>query len=329
MTDVPMQSWRVRASGPPSGLALESIDRPAVAPNHVLVRTAACALNFSDLLMIAGTYQVRPPLPFTPGQEIAGVVVEAPASSKWRAGDRVASKVFWGGFADYATAREDMLIRVPDALDLADAATLPVVWPTAWIALHDRARLEAGETVLVHAGAGGLGLACVQLAKAAGARVIATVGSADKVALCRAAGADEAIDYRGEDWVTRVQAITAGRGADVIVDPVGGEVTESSMKCLARRGRLLLAGFSSGTIPSLRANRLLLKNASALGVYWSHDDDGPLVASSVDAILALAARGAVKIAASKRYRFEALPQALDDLAARRTVGKVVLEGTRT
>ena len=243
---------------------------------------------------------------------------------RFRQGDRVAGKVLWGGFAEQAVAREDMLIRLPQDVSFAEGATLPVIWPTAWIALHDRARLLEGETVLVHAAAGGVGAAAVQLARAAGARVFATAGGADKLALCRALGAEEAFDYRAGPWLELLLASTGGRGVDVVFDPVGGEITDLSVKALARNGRLLIVGFASGAIFAIKANRLLLKNASALGVYWSHETDATLVARALEDVLALRGAGKIRLLVGQRYPFAELPRALADLEARRTTGKSVI-----
>jgi NADPH2:quinone reductase len=315
-----MTAWSIAKTGGIGALARVATAVPVPGPLEALVRVRASALNFSDLLMARGAYQVKPALPFTPGQEIAGEVAAVGTGSRLRVGDRVASKVEWGGFAPYAVVRDDMAIRVPDALDLVAAATLPVVWPTAWIALHERARLLKGENVLVHAAAGGVGLASLQLARAAGARAIALVGSRSKFDACRAAGADEVV-CTTDPWVDLVRE---HGGADVVVDTVGGEASVESLRCLRRGGRILLIGFSSGAIPQIPANRLLLKNASALGVYWSHDWGLAQVERAVAQVLELHARGAVRIEASRAYPFAELPQALEDLGARRTVGKSVL-----
>lgn len=315
-----IRAWRAHEHGAP--IAIERIACPVPAAGEVAVRVHAAALNFSDTLMLGGRYQIRPPLPFTPGQEIAGVVLAVGPEVDVAIGTRVATKVLWGGFAEVALARRDMLIEVPPELALTDAATLPVVWPTAWIALHDRARLAAGETLLVHAAAGGVGLAAVALGHAAGARVIAGIGDAAKADACRAAGAGDVVLTTASDWPDAVSRIT--RAVDVVFDPVGGDITDPSVRLLARGGRLLIVGFAAGRIPEIKANRLLLKNASALGVYWSHDDDGALVQRAVAAILALARAGKIRLAASRVYTFEALPQALEDLAHRRTVGKSVI-----
>lgn len=317
-----MKSWIVRDTAqPPEPVELPL---PQPKPGQVLVRVAAAGLNFSDVLMARGAYQVRPPLPFTPGQEISGIVESVGGPGAFRPGDRVATKVLWGGFAEFAIAEEDWLVPVPDEVPLPEAAALPVVWPTAWIALFERARLQPGETVLVHAAAGGVGLAATQLAARAGARVIATAGSADKLALCARRGADVGIDYRQEDWAERVLEATGGRGVDVVVDPVGGDVTDRSMKCLAHGARLCIVGFSGGRIPEIRANRLLLKSASALGVYWSHERDLPLIRRALDDVLDGLRQRRLVVDLGGRYPFRELPRALADLQERRSAGKLVL-----
>jgi NADPH2:quinone reductase len=313
-----MRAWRATQASGHQALELVELPLPEPAPDELLVEVHCAGLNFSDLLMVSGRYQVRPPMPFVPGQEIAGRVMRAPSLSRWRAGERVAAKVLWGGFGQYAAARDDMLIAIPQDLSYEAAATLPVVWPTAWIALFDRARLQRGETLLVHAAAGGVGLAAVQLAHAAGATVIAGVGDDAKAATARAAGANVVVNTRSSDWIERVGA------PDVVFDPVGGDLADPSLKVLARNGRYLIVGFAGGRIPELRANRLLLKNASALGVYWSHDHDRELVERAVNEVLAAWRSGAIRIEASTCYRFDALREALDALATRQTTGKAVL-----
>jgi NADPH2:quinone reductase len=320
-----MHAWRIDATDGIEALACAETQAPVPQSGEVVIEVHACGLNFSDLLMIAGRYQVRPPLPFVPGQEIAGRIVGVAPGSARRVGERVAAKVLWGGFAELAVAKESMLVRLPDRMPYTAGATLPVVWPTAWIALFDRARLEAGETILVHAAAGGAGLAAVQLARSAGATVIAGVGDEAKSKITREAGAEHAVVTRTADWPARVSELTGGRGPAIVFDPVGGDLADASLKIIARNGRYLIVGFAGGEIPRLAANRLLLKNASALGVYWSHEDDGPLVSRSLAAILTLWDAGKVRIAAGRSYAFDMLKTALADLAARRTTGKCVLE----
>lgn len=319
-----MKAWRAERTDGPASLALTELALPEAGAGEVLVEVHAGGLNFSDLLMARGAYQVRPPLPFVAGQEIAGRIAQAAPGSRWGEGTRVAAKVAWGGFAEFAMAREDMLIELPGDMPYAAGATLPVIWPTAWIALIDRAQLKAGERVLVHAAAGGVGLAAVQLARAAGALVIAGVGDDAKGVLAAASGAAHVVNTRNPDWVQRVIDHCEGRGPDVIFDPVGADLADGSLKCLARNGRYLIVGFAGGRIPELRANRLLLKNASALGVYWSHRDDAALVERSLADIFARRRSGDLRIEAGVRYPFERLREALADLGARRTTGKCIL-----
>jgi NADPH2:quinone reductase len=317
-----MKAWIVEDTRAEPPLRWAELPPPAAAPGRALIRVEAAALNFSDLLMVRGKYQIRPPLPFTPGQEVAGTVI-APGG-RLKAGQRVASKVVWGGFAEQALVDEAMAIAVPDGMGMAEAAALPVVYPTAHIALLRHGRLARGETVLVHAAAGGLGLAAVEIAAAKGARVIGTVGDAAKAAIVRARGAAEAIDYRDAGWPERVKELTGGTGADIVFDSVGGAVTEQSLKCIAWGGRLLIVGFSSGTIPAIPGNRLLLKNAAAIGVYWSHERDGALVADTVRDLFALYEAGKIRPQVDTRFRLDQLPEALETLQSRASTGKIVL-----
>jgi len=318
-----MKAWIVKdTSQAPS---LSEVPVPAPKRGEALIRVRCASLNFSDVLMMRGKYQIRPPLPFVPGQEVSGVIERVAPGSRFRPGDEVATKVVWGGFAEYAIADENMLIRVPRGLALDEAAVLPVVWPTAWLALHHRARLQPGETVLVHAAAGGVGLAATQLAACAGARVIATAGSEAKLELCRNRGAHIAIDYRQPDWVAAVMEATEGRGVDVVIDPVGGDITDLSINTLAYGGRLCIVGFAGGRIAEIKANRLLLRNASALGVYWSHERDKALVDQALADIVGKFEAGRLVIDIGKRYRLEQLMQALEELSDRQTVGKSLLE----
>jgi NADPH2:quinone reductase len=323
-----MKAWVSGETQGLDGLALEDIDPPAATEGHLLIKVEFAALNFSDILMIADQYQVRPPRPFTPGQEIAGIVVSAPEGSGWAPGDRIASKVDWGGFAEFALVRADMAMAIPEGVDLARAVALPVVYTTAMVALSECATVASGDTLLVHAAAGGIGLAAVEIGKAKGATVIATAGSPEKLALAKAHGADHGIDYHDEDWVGAVRSITEGKGATVILDPVGGDIGEASLRCIARDGTLLIVGFASGRIPKLAANRLLLKRAAAKGVYWNHDDDGPMLARVADQLMALLGNGKINPLVDVRYGLDDLPEALDCLKDRRSVGKLVLRVAR-
>jgi NADPH2:quinone reductase len=318
-----MRAWRSTAMGI-AGLELADVPRPAPGRAEVLVRVEAAALNFSDLLMIDDRYQIRPERPFVPGQEIVGTVAAVGSDTDFIVGDRVASKVTFGGLAEFAVVRNDMGMRVPPGLSTEAAAALPVVYTTAMVALTECTVLEPGETVLVLAAAGGVGLAAVEIACHLGARVIATAGGAEKCALAREHGAHDAINYRDEGWVDAVKALTGGRGVDVIVDPVGGAHCKAALRLLDWDARLLLVGFSSGEIPHIPANRLLLRRASAIGVYWSHDRDGPMLTRVAKRLSELAIVGAIRPHVGAVYAFEDLPRALAALAARETMGKVIL-----
>lgn len=318
-----MRVWQATGRGL-SGLALSTAGRPEPGPGEALVRTEWAALNFSDLLMLDDAYQVRPPRPFVPGQEIAGEVAALGPGCPLAVGDRIASKLLWGGFADYAVVRADMALPVPEHLPLATAVVLPVSYTTAAVALTESTALRRDETVLVLAAAGGVGLAAVEIAAALGARVIGAAGGEAKCALAREHGAAEAVDYRSPNWPERVKAVTGGRGVDVVFDPVGGDESEAALRLLAPGGRFLIVGFASGRIPKIPANRLLLKRASAIGVYWNHDTDGKMIARANGRLCELLRGGAIRPHVGARYVFEELPQALADLSSRRTAGKSIL-----
>lgn len=321
-----MLAWQSAAPGL-GGLGAGEQPCPHLGAGESLIHVEAAGLNFSDLLMIDDRYQVRPPRPFIPGQEIAGTVVATSDHSALKTGQRVAGKVEWGGFAQYALMRDDMAIAIPDAVSAKTAVALPVAYTTAMVALTESTRLKAGEQVLILAAAGGVGLAAVEIAHALGARVIAAAGGSAKCALARAHGADEAIDYRIEGWGKSVKAFTGGRGVDVIVDPVGGEATQQALRSLAWEGRLLVVGFASGAIPTIPANRLLLNRAAAIGVYWNHDRDSEMLARVTQRLTTLLQAGAIRPHTGNVFPFAQLPQALAALAARQTTGKVILTMT--
>jgi NADPH2:quinone reductase len=322
-----MRAWQVQALGELSGVRLAEIPRPVAERGQVLIRNRAAALNFFDVLQIQGKYQIKPPLPFTPGAEVAGTIeAVGPAVSGLAAGDRVLAIVPLGGFAEYAVAAAESVFRIPAAMSFAEAAAMPIVYQTSYFALTRRAALQAGEWLLVHAGAGGVGCAAVQIGKAMGARVIATAGSEDKLAFCRAQGAGHALLYNDATWVDRVREITGGRGVDVIYDPVGGDVTTLSLKCLAWEGRLLIIGFAGGDIPKIEANRLLLKNISAVGLYWGdyRKHNPALIPQAQQELFAMYDAGKIRPIVSQAYPFESLVAGLEALGSRRTHAKVVL-----
>jgi NADPH:quinone reductase len=313
--------------GEPSELEYVEVPDPEPGPGQVLVETRAMGCNFPDILMVQGKYQVKPPLPFSPGHEIAGVVRAVGAGiTGVRPGERVIASLEWGGYAERAVTAAERVYPIPDALPFDQAAAFFVVYQTGYSALVRRAALQPGEWLLVHGAAGGVGLAAVQLGKALGARVIATAGTPEKLEIARQSGADVLIDYRTEDWVERVKAVTGGEGANVIYDPVGGDVFDGSTKCLAFEGRLLTIGFAGGRIPTVAVNRLLLKNISVVGVHWGYYQrrGSPLVQEWMDALLKLYDQGRIRPVIYRAYPLRDAAAALRALAARESYGKVVL-----
>lgn len=320
-----MRAWLVEEITDDGTMVFTDCPRPLAADGCV-VRVEASGANFLDTLMIRGRYQSKPALPFIPGIEVAGTVVEAAPGSRFQPGDRICALLDHGGFAEYAAVPAIGAERIPDDFPIRDAVTLPVIFPTAYLALKDRAGLRPGETVLVHAGAGGVGSAAIQLARHWGARVIATAAGAEKLAICRSLGADDVIDYSAEPLVERVREITGGAGVDVVVDPVGGKVAVDSLRCLAWAGRLVIVGFAGGAIADLPSNRLLLKNAAAMGVYWGeYRRHHPERVSEIFAdLFDLRRQGAITPLVRDVFPLAEAPRALAALAGRQTVGKVVL-----
>ncbi|XRQ09889.1 NADPH:quinone oxidoreductase family protein [Actinomadura welshii] len=324
-----MKAWRVRSLGPPDEvLSLEETPPPVPGPGEVVIQVEAAALNYPDILVCGGRYQERPPLPFTPGMEAAGRVVAAGEGVAIAEGTRVAGicRLPHGGFAERAVLGAGELFEVPDGLASATAAAMVVTYPTGYVGLHRRARLRAGETLLVHAGAGGVGSAAIQLGKAAGARVAATAGGAEKAAVCRDLGADLAIDYRTEDFAAAVREFTGGRGADVVYDPVGGETFDRSRKAVAFEGRMVVVGFTGGGIAQVPSNHVLIKNYSVVGLhlalYWTRRPD--YIAETYRAVLRLHAEGGIDPLISARIGLADVPAALHALASRGTIGKVIV-----
>ncbi|MFE9628282.1 NADPH:quinone oxidoreductase family protein [Streptomyces sp. NPDC006527] len=315
-----MQAWQVHENGEPSEvMRLREVERPTPGDGQVLLRVRAANINFPDVLMCRGHYQVRPPLPFTPGVEICGETED---------GRRVIANpaLPYGGFAEYAVADAAALLPAPGSLDDAEAAALHIGYQTGWFGLHRRARLEAGETLLVHAAAGGVGSAAVQLGKAAGATVIGVVGGADKAAVARELGCDVVVDRRGEDVVAAVKDATGGRGADVIYDPVGGEAYAQSAKVVAFEGRIVVVGFASGAIPNPGLNHALVKNYSILGLHWGlYNTKNPkLVQHCHEQLTELAARGAVKPLVSERVPLGEAAAAVQRVGDGVTTGRVAV-----
>ncbi|MFE4699155.1 NADPH:quinone oxidoreductase family protein [Streptomyces sp. NPDC056738] len=318
-----MQAWQVHQNGEPAeAMRLLEVERPTPGDGQVLLKVRAANINFPDALMCRGQYQVRPPLPFTPGVEICGETED---------GRRVIANpaLPYGGFAEYAVADAAALLPAPEALDDAEAAALHIGYQTGWFGLHRRARLEAGETLLVHAAAGGVGSAAVQLGKAAGARVIGVVGGADKAAVARELGCDVVVDRRSEDVIAAVKEATGGRGADVIYDPVGGEAYTQSTKVVAFEGRIVVVGFASGSIPSPALNHALVKNYGVLGLHWGlYNAKNPkLVLHCHEQLTELAARGAIKPLVSERVPLSGAAAAVQRVADGVTTGRIAVVPT--
>lgn len=311
----------------PSELEYRDVPEPRPGAGEVLIETRAVGCNFPDILMVQGKYQVKPPLPFSPGHELAGVVREVGAGvTRVRPGQRVLALVGWGAYAERVPAPAARVFPIPDAMPFEEAAGFGLVYQTAYCALVHRGALQAGEWLVVHGASGGVGLAAVQLGRALGARIIATAGTPAKLEIARQAGAEVLIDYRTEDWVERVKAVTGGRGADVVYDPVGGDVFDGSARCIAFEGRLLVIGFAGGRIPSIPANRILLKNMSVVGVFWGrYQDENPaLVDRWMDALLALYEKKQVRPVIYGTYPLREAARALGAIADRESYGKVVL-----
>jgi len=324
-----MRALRVHELGDPADvLRVEETESPEPGPLQVRIRVAAAALNFADDLVCKGRYQEKPELPFTPGMEVAGEIVAAGRETNCRVGDRVMALTAppSGGLAQEALANGVTSWPIGDNLADTEAAAIPVAYLTAHVGLHQRGALRSGEVLLVHAGAGGVGSAAIQLGRAAGAMVIATAGGAEKVELCRQLGAEIAIDYRSEDFVSIVNEATGGLGANVIYDPVGGDVFDQSRQCIAFEGRLLVIGFASGRIPDAPANHALVKNYSVVGVYFGrYAAMNPRVLDHAQAeLMRLHGEGVVRPLIRAKVSLDEVPAALGQLVGRGTVGKVVV-----
>ncbi len=321
-----MKAWVVRQWCEPQQMSFEDLPLPEPGKGEVRVKVAAAALNFLDTLMIRGKYQVQPAFPFTPGVELSGTVDAVGEGCRLEPGVAVAGNVPTGAYAEYAIVAERNLAPLPPGVDMAVAATMPVVYPTAHLCLRDAANMAEGETVLILAAAGGVGLAAIQLAKAWKAgRIIAAAGGEAKLATCAEFGADTLIDYNDKDWPEQVKAI-APKGVDIVIDMVGGEYAKQGLRLLGWRGRFVVVGFAGGTIPKLAANRLLLNQARAIGVFWGATAlREPKLAQRVFAdLFGMLASAEIRPILTARYPLAEAPRAMDDLAGRRTTGKVVL-----
>lgn len=319
-----MRAVQVKTLEGPGAVGIAEVEEPAVSPGKVLVSVEAAGVNFPDVLMSKGEYQMRPEPPFVPGSEVAGRVKQAPPGSRFAPGDRVAAFPGLGGFAEVALAEELTTFSLPDEISFEEGAALLMNYLTVHFALRRRGRLREGETVLVHGAAGGIGTAGIQLAKAYGARVLAVTSSPEKAAVAKQAGADEVLEVEG--FKDQAKSLTAGQGVDMVLDPVGGDRFTDSLRALRPEGRLLVIGFTAGDIPTVKVNRLLLNNLDVVGVGWGAFwiRDPGFLRSQWDEVAAFVAEGAFRPPIGARLPLEQASEALRSLEERRATGKVVL-----
>ena len=322
-----MKAVLCKQYGPPESLVVEELPSPHAGPGEVVISVKAASVNFPDVLIIQNRYQFKPPLPFSPGSELAGVVKEVGAGVRqFQPGDRVMAFTTYGAFAEEVKTEATRLVPMPEAMDFPVGAAFLLTYGTSDHALRDRAALKAGETLLVLGAAGGVGLAAVEIGKALGARVIACASSEEKLAVCRAHGADATIDYAAEDLRERIKALTEGRGVDVVYDAVGGPYSEPAFRSLAWRGRHLVVGFAAGEIPKLPLNLALLKGASLVGVFWGDFTrrEPRAFAESLAQLGRWYAEGKLRPHVSQTLPLAKAAQALELMAARQVKGKLVL-----
>ena len=322
-----MKALICREYGPIEGLKVEEVASPHPGPNEVVVEVKASSLNFPDALLVQGLYQVKPPLPFSPGMELAGIVKEVgPAVRGAKIGDRVIASPGRGGFAQECLVPADRLSPLPSGMDFETASAFVLTYCTSLHALKDCGHLEPGETLVVLGASGGTGTSAIEIGKAMGAKVIAAASSEEKLAFCKELGADETIDYEKSDLRQRILDLTGGKGADVVYDPVGGAYTEAALRATAWRGRLLVIGFASGTIPAVKLNLALLKERSLIGVYWGEwtQRDPAGQRRNVEQLAAWFAEGKIKPAVMERVSLAEAPAAMQRLLQRKVKGKVVV-----
>lgn len=325
-----MRAILCKEYGPPEKLVLEEIEPPEMKSNEVRIGVEACGVNFPDSLIIEGKYQFRPDPPFSPGAEVAGKVLEVGSEvTHVRVGDQVMAMTTWGGYAEQLIAPAAKVIPMPRSMDFVTGAGFPMVYGTSYHALKQRAQIQPGETLLVLGAAGGVGLAAVELGKAMGARVIAAAGSEEKLQVCAEHGADELINYREKELKTEVRRLTDDKGADVIYDPVGGDAFDQSLSAINWKGRILVVGFASGTIPKAAVNRVLLKGCAIVGVFWGRfmGEEPQVGRENFLELFELFEAGKLKPHVSRTYPLAQAADALNELTGRRSVGKVILRVT--
>ena len=313
--------------GPPDLLEIRDLASPTAGLGDVVIAVKAASVNFPDVLIIENKYQIKPPPPFSPGSELAGIVTGVgPGVTAFTVGDRVMAFTPYGAFAEEVKLPASVVFPIPNGMDFVTAAALLMTYGTMDHALRDRGGVKPGETLLVLGASGGIGIASIEIAKALGARVIACASSDDKLAACRAHGADEQINYATEDLRERIKALTGGRGVDVIADPVGGPYTEPALRSIAWRGRLLVVGFAAGEIPKIPLNLTLLKGCAIVGVFWGGflQREPDAFAASIAQLGTWYAAGKLRPHVSATFPLERAAEALNLMAFRRVIGKVVI-----
>ena len=322
-----MKAVLCKSFGAPDQLTVEDVESPPVKAGEVKITVRACGVNFPDALMVQGLYQLKPPFPFSPGLEVAGDISEVGVGVNGdRVGQRIMATMMVGGFAEEVVVPQASTLPMPDNMPYEIGAGFPLVYGTAHVALARRGRLKTGETLLVLGAAGGVGLAAVELGNLMGARVIAAASSAEKLDLARSRGASDTINYSSEDLRERMKLLTHDQGADVIFDPVGGDIFDQAVRRIAWEGRYLVIGFASGRIPTLPANIALLKNASLVGLFWGAYllQDPAVIQRSFQQLLTWYSEGRLRPHVHRTYDLKDAPKALEDLINRRAMGKLVL-----
>jgi len=322
-----MRAVLVKEYDRPDQFVIDEVPDRHAGPGEVVVTVKACGVNFLDGLTVKGNYQVKPPLPFTPGAEVSGVISETGAGiTGYPPGMRVMAVTGFGAWAEQVVVPVSRVFPIPEGMDFTSAAAFPIVYGTSHHALKDRARLIAGETLLVLGAAGGVGLTAIELGKIMGARIIACASTDEKLALCKEYGADALINYTAPEWRERVRELTGGQGVDVVYDPVGGPYAEPAVRSLGFLGRYLVIGFASGSIPTLPLNLMLLKITSVVGVFWgayasARPQDN---AENMSTLLNWYRAGRLRPHISGTFALEQYREALDEVMSRRAKGKVVM-----
>lgn len=326
-----MKAIRCNSFGPPSNLSLEEITLPAPGAHQVRISLHACSVNFPDTLIIQGKYQFKPALPFTPGSDIAGVIMEVGSEVKQlKVGNEVFGFTMIGGYAEEAIVDAKGVFPKPPQMDYPTAASFLLAYGTSYHALVDRGQLKAGETLVVLGASGGVGLAAVEIGKELGATVIACASTPEKLQLCKEHGADQIINYNTEDLKARIKELTGGKGADVVYDPVGGAYSEAALRAMAWEGRFLVVGFAAGEIPRIPINLTLLKGCSIVGVFWGSfaTKEPKKNLQNATTLMEWYAHGKIKPHIDAIYPLAEAPQALEDMMNRKVRGKVVIDCTK-